>query len=113
MALGVITVTQVERRTVLGDRRAVVASLSATDNYETGGFVLTPAMFGLQRIDILIMDPVWAAPAGATGVVPKFDYTNNKLQCFEGSAAGTALSEKTNAEAMPASATLRVIAVGV
>ena len=113
MALGVVTVTQVERRTVFGDRRAVVASLTFSDNYETGGYVLTPALLGLQRLDMLICDSMVAADAGTTGVIPHMDYANNKLQMFEGSAAGTALTEKTNAEAMPASAKLRVIAIGV
>jgi hypothetical protein len=41
-----------------------------------------------------------------------YDQANSKLTFYEGSAAGTALSEKTNSEAYPTGCFIDVTAVG-
>lgn len=111
MALGVFTVTQVGRRTVFGDRRVGFYTLTPSDNYETGGLVLTPAMLGLNDLDYVSVQTGSSSDL-ATALVGKYNAATGKVLFYEGSAAGTALSEKTNAEAFPTGFTVNIMAVG-
>jgi hypothetical protein len=53
-----------------------------------------------------------AASGKATALPVFYDQANGKLTFYEGSAAGTALSEKTNSEAYPTGCFIDVTAVG-
>jgi hypothetical protein len=97
---------------VEGNKRVRVYTLVFSGNYATGGEAFTPGTFGLRRIFFLRTDSVARASDNATGIPLGIDYANSKFVFFEGSAAGTALSEKTNSEAYPTGCTLRVEAVG-
>lgn len=107
-----VSVTQVGKRSVFGDRRVVVADLAFSGNYATGGEALSASSFGLSRLDALVLPGAAVAADEATAVVIAYDYTGGKVVAYEGSTAGTALSEKTNAEAWPTGAYARCIAIG-
>lgn len=111
MALGVFAVTQIGRRTVFGDRRVAFLTLTPTDNYETGGLVFTPTMAGMNDLDYVSVQTGSSSDL-ATALVGKYNAATGKILFYEGSAAGTALSEKTNAEAFPTGFFVSVMAVG-
>lgn len=111
MALGVFAVTQIGRRTVFGDRRVGFYALTPSDNYETGGLVLTPSMLGMNDFDFVDVQTGSSSDL-ATALVGKYNAGTGKVLFYEGSAAGTALSEKTNAEAFPTGFTVTVMAIG-
>jgi hypothetical protein len=113
MAAGVATVTVIDKASVFGERRVVIASLAFSDNYATGGLPLTAAQLGLTRLDYISIDPMGAADAGTSGVIPHYDYSSSKMQFFEAAGSGLALLEKTDAEAFPASMKVRVMAYGI
>lgn len=107
-----VAVTQVERRTVFGDRRIVIADLALSGTYVTGGTPLAPSAFGLVRIDYV---GTACAPASGnvTADVLNYDYTNAKLVHYESGAANAPFIEKNSGEALIASQTTRVLVVGV
>lgn len=107
-----VALTQVGRNTVFGDKRIRIYDLTFSGNYATGGEALTAATLGFTNVDIVLLEPVAKASDEATAVVIGYDYTASKVVAYEGSTAGTALSEKTNAEAWPTGAYARVLVIG-
>lgn len=98
---------------VEGNRRNVVLDLVFSGNYATGGESFTATTAGLRKIEqVVIHGGVAAASDLATAISIFYDYSTSKFTFYEGSAAGTALSEKTNAEAYPTGAKCRVTVVG-
>lgn len=109
-----VAITQVERKTVFGDRRVVIADLAFSSTYATGGEALAASAFGLSRLDFLHVPAITAADGGTSGWVPKYDYTNAKLQQFQSTTgAPAALVEVANSTSYIASSKVRVMAVGV
>lgn len=100
--------------TTYGNEKVRTRRLTFSGNYATGGETVTPkTVFGLSKINRLIIHgSVAAASALTTGVPLFYDQANGKMVFFEGSAAGTALSEKTNAEAYPTGCFVDVTAIG-
>lgn len=111
MAIAYTAVTGAHR--VEGNKRVRVFDLVFSGNYATGGEAWSLSSIGLRKVDFVRLSG-GAAPAGdeATAVVIGVDYTASKFVFYEGSAAGTALSEKTNAEAYPAGCYIRAEFVG-
>ena len=97
---------------VWGDRRAHTYTLVFSSNYATGGEAVTAADFGLQYLEDVILHGAALAADEATGLPCAFDSTGSKIVFLEGSAAGTALSEKTNAEVYPTGLYVRATALG-
>jgi hypothetical protein len=89
---------------VSGNKKVKVRKLTFSGNYATGGESLTASTtnVGLKKIDqVIFHGGVAAASDLATGVPVFYNHATSKVVFYEGSAAGTALSEKTNAEAYP------------
>lgn len=102
----------INQRSVFGDRRAHNVTLVFSGNYATGGEAVTPGLFGLNVLEMVIFDGVAFSSADATATAVKYNSATGKILHYEGSAAGTALTEKTNAEAYPTSSTVSVLAIG-
>lgn len=106
-----ITVTQVGRRTVFGDRRVGFYDVVFSGTYPTGGEPLALNLLGMTDVDYI------TATAGvstdrATSVVVSFDQTTNKLLNYESGAANAPLIEKNSAEAYITGQSCRIMAVG-
>jgi hypothetical protein len=108
-----IAVTVIDKPSVFGERRIVIADIVFSGNYATGGEAITAANLGLTRIDFLTAAPVSAADAGTTGTPVRYDYSTGKMQHFEGAASAAPLLEKDNAEAYVSGTKVRVMAVGI
>lgn len=99
---------------VVGTRKYRTRRLTFSGNYATGGEAITAALFGIGLRKIDQMHPhgsVAMASDKATGILFGLDAANSKVTFYEGSAAGTALSEKTNAEAYPTGCFIDVSAI--
>ena len=109
-----LTVTQVGRRSVFGDRRVVIADVAFSGTYVAGGTPVTPAMFGLQRIDMIhctLAPATGLATADALYYSPTTDVAGFLVQ-YESGAANAPLAEK-NEGGLIATQTARVMVVGV
>jgi len=99
--------------TVWGNKKVRPRRLTFSGNYATGGETIAASNFGLKKVEqIIFHGAVAMASALSTGCPVSWDQANGKLVFFEGSAAGTALSEKTNSEAFPTGCFIDVTAVG-
>lgn len=106
-----LSLSQVERSTVFGDRRVRFFTVTWDSSYATGGESLTAGDVGLSRIDFVMAEPA-AAAAGTAAHVVKYDYTNSKLQAFEtGAAVDSPLKEATAAADLSATP-CRIMVVG-
>lgn len=98
-----------------GNKRRKVFDLVFSGNYATGGeaFSGTTANVNMRSIsEVLIHGGVAVASDLATAIPIFYNYATSKFTFYEGSAAGTALSEKTNAEAYPTGCKCRVTVIG-
>jgi hypothetical protein len=110
MAIAATAVTGASH--VAGNKRRRFYDLVFSGNYATGGEAFTAATFGLRKVHFINVPGAAVTTDRATSVVVGVDYTNSKFLFYEGSAAGTALTEKTNAEVYPTGCTMRVEVVG-
>jgi hypothetical protein len=96
------------------DARAVkVRELTFSGNYATGGESVTAADVGLRRLDSVIPHGGVAVSSDLTTAIPIFyNHGTAKFVFYEGSAAATALTEKTNAEPYPTGCNARVTFIG-
>ena len=107
-----VSLSQVERSTVFGDRRIKFYTVTFDSSYPTGGEPLSAATLGFQRVDFVMAEPA-AAAAGTTAVIAKYDYTNSTLQLFEsGGAINAPLAEVTAAQDQSLTP-CRIMVVGV
>jgi hypothetical protein len=109
-----VTVTKVAGYADAGGRTRVF-DLVFSSNYATGGESFTPTTTGVGMRSFTEVRPhggVAIASDAATGIGVAYNYATSKFVFFEGSSAGTALSEKTNAEAYPTGCKIRVTCVG-
>lgn len=101
----------------VSNKRHKVRTLVFSSNYATGGEAITPANVGLKKIEQVISHGNLAtstdlATANPVGFVINSTGTSVTVCQYEGSAAGTALSEKTNGEAYATGSNIRVTFVG-
>lgn len=98
---------------VEGNRKNVVLDLVFSGNYATGGESFTASNAGLRVIEeVRAHGGVAVASDLATAIPIFYNHPTSKFTFYEGSSAGTALSEKTNAEAYPTGCKVRVTVVG-
>lgn len=102
---------------VLDNKRSRTYDLVFSGNYATGGETITAASVGLRAIEQVISNGNVALSTDlATANPVGFTIASNKQSVvvtqYEGSAAGTALSEKTNAEVYATGSNLRVTFIG-
>lgn len=109
-----VTATRVGNPTVFGDKKVGIFSLVFTGTYPDEGEAVTPATFGYSNdIElVLISGGVGYAADIETAVAVGYDHAADKFVFYEGSAAGTAFTEKTPAEAYPTNTTLRALVIG-
>lgn len=103
------------RRSVFGNRKIVIADLTFSGNYATGGEALAASTLGLRSFDTVILDGVAVAADLATALGAKYNYGTSKIAFYEGgvtAAEGVAFSEKTNGEAYPTGCVVRATAIG-
>ncbi|MGP8322414.1 MAG: hypothetical protein ACT6FG_00230 [Methanosarcinaceae archaeon] len=84
----VLAVT-VDRTNIIGNRREKIISITADASWADGGESLTPGMCGLSQIDWVESAVAVEAGTGTLGYVVGYDYVNEKLLAYMGS-AGTA-----------------------
>lgn len=109
-----VSVTQVGKRSVFGDRRVAVFDLVFSSNYAAGGEALSAATLGFKRIDVLF-GLGGAAPSTdrATADVLGYDYATEKVLMYQtGTSADTPLNEK-GAEAYITGCSARIMVVGI
>lgn len=95
--------------------RTRVFDLVFSGNYTTGGETWGPTSTGVglrSFNEVIIHGGVAVASDLATAIGIFYNYATGKFTFYEGSAAGTALSEKTTAEAYPTGCKCRVTVVG-
>lgn len=108
-----VTATAVaQANTTWGNKKVRVYDLAFSGNYATGGESLPASKFKLKKLEQIFFHGHPAAADEATANSVHYDYTASKVVFYEGSSAGTALSEKTNAEAYPTGTKVRVTAIG-
>ena len=110
----VVTTTTINRKSVMGNRRAVFATLAFdTGDYAAGGVAITPAQFGLRHIDfVTFAGQAYEVSATPTANLPQWDRTNSKIVFYQdGGTAGTPLAEK-GAEAFGSGASVEVFVIG-
>lgn len=113
MAITAAKITGVQDTTI-GNKKLRGRRLTLSGNYATGGEAVTAANLGLRKIEHVIVQGGVAAASDLTTAIPVFyNQATSKLVFYEGSAAGTALSEKTNAEAYPTGCFVDVTAIGI
>lgn len=61
-----------------GNERMVINTVTPDNNYPTGGYPITPAMFGLSIIKFIIADT--SDNGSGAYVIPKYRYAAGKLQ---------------------------------
>ena len=99
MALTVTDVTH--SRTVVGDRRFVVANVTFDSSYPTGGEAITPATFGLSSVDTVLCYPHQLATR-----IASYDHTNSKILLY------TALSTEAANASDQSTITIQVQVIG-
>jgi hypothetical protein len=102
----------INSRYVHGNKRVRNVTLTFSSNYATGGEAITPSTVGLKKIEFVRFSGVATSTDLATANPVGYDYANNKVLFYEGSAAGTAISEKTNSEAYPTGSNVRAEFIG-
>ena len=95
-----------------GTRHAITGTITFSGNYPDEGEPLVAADFGLAQIRDVIVHGLVRAADGETAIPADYDRATGKLVTYEGSAAGTALTEKTAAEAYPTGAFAEVTVIG-
>lgn len=88
-----LTLTQVERRTVFGDRRVVFFDVTFDSSFADEGESLTAADCGLDRIDLVVAEAAHDLTTTDTAYVITYDHTNAKLLAFGAGTAGAGLDE--------------------
>jgi hypothetical protein len=109
-----IAITKVARYADPGGRTAVL-DLVFSGNYATGGETFGPTTTGVGLrtfTEVRVHGGVAISSDVATAIPIAYNYATGKFAFYEGSAAGTALSEKTNSEAYPTGCKCRVTVTG-
>lgn len=82
-----VTPTIIRRLKYLGGRKAVITDLALIGNYETDGFLLTPAMFGLSSLeDVNFSESVTAS--ATSGFTPQWVRSTKRVRLLTGATAG-------------------------
>ncbi len=102
---------------VVSNKRHKVRDITFSGNYTTGGETITAAQVGLKKIEQVVLNGAVAvstdlATSNPVGVRVAATGLSAIVTQYEGSAAGTALSEKTNAEVYATGSTIRATFVG-
>jgi len=85
--MGNVTVTRDGPPRVVGNRFVVTGRLSPSTSYAANGESFTPSMFGLSKIESLIVMP------STGGYLPAPDMTNSKVKIFQNAAGAGAFAE--------------------
>lgn len=91
--------------------RLVLADVTLTGSYATGGEPLSPGAFGLKRI-VQVLGTVTEAAGQTTCWVPHWDNANGKLKLF-GAAVGATGATEHAAAAYAASTVGHLVVLGV
>lgn len=105
-----LTLTQVERRTVFGDRRVHIFDVTWDSAYATGGESLTAADLGLSRVDLVLCEPTVAAD-GLTSYQTAYSRANETLQLFNSAGDGDPFDEAGTDDV--STYITRIMAIGV
>lgn len=108
-----VSFTRVGNPTVFGNKKVLLGDFTFSGNYPDEGETVAASTVGFANaIEAIFFDGVAIAADGETAVGLKYDYTSGKIITYESAAAGTALGEKTAAEAYPAGLNARALVIG-
>lgn len=93
-----------DRHDRTGSKTRKLGRLTGPTSYATGGEVLAPSAFGLNRIEVLLLDH---ATNGVDLRVVQYDYTNGRVKWFD--FAGAEIAALTDLSAY----SVRFEAIGV
>jgi hypothetical protein len=88
--MGAVTVV-IKRRNVVGASKEVIADVTWSSSYASGGDTYVNSQFELDTIDSI--DSTGASAAGNTGYIVIPDIANKKLKLLGGAASGVALAQ--------------------
>jgi hypothetical protein len=98
-------------RGAAGDLFFRVVDITLDSSYPAGGYPLTPRDFGFGTNGVIFMvDPGTFSKTG--GWLVGWDYTNNKLQVFDGSGAANVVCHEVIATTVLTGVVVRAIAFG-
>lgn len=92
-----------------GHWRTVIAEVTVSGTYTTGGDTLAPGTFGLERILLFVADADELSTT--TAVIPRYNYANGKLKFYESGGSGAVLPEKGSGESV--AGTFRCMVIGL
>jgi hypothetical protein len=105
--MGALTVNIIKRQPMGGTARSVIADVTWSNSYASGGDTFTPAQFGLSTVNHI--DAGGAAGASNTAFVVGVDIPNGKLKLHGGAASGVGLAEPSGNQTTTVA---RVLAIG-
>ena len=100
-----LTVTQVGRNNVIGNRISTTLKVVPDDSWLAAGESLDLTAYGPSIIETVLIDP------SSTGYVWQYDRTNKKLLAFEAGSDGAALDAVTYTTAL-SSTTIHITVTG-
>lgn len=110
----VVTTTTINYKTVVGSKRLIGATLAFdTGDYAAGGVAVTPAQFGLVKIDTVLFEgAALEVAATPTAQIPRWNGSTSKIEFYQtGTAADGPFNEK-GAEAFGSGAAVNVVVIG-
>ena len=105
--MGALTVAIVKRNALGGTARNVIADVTWSSSYASGGDTFTPSQFGLTTVNHIDANTASGPTNTAFVVVP--DIPNLKLKLMGGAASGVGLAEATGSQTTTVA---RVVAIG-
>lgn len=88
-----LTLTQVGRKTVFGDRRVVMFDVTFDSSFLDEGESLTAGDCGLQSIDMVVAEAAHDLTTTDTAYVITYDHANSKLLAFNSGTTDAGLNE--------------------
>jgi hypothetical protein len=102
---------QIVDRGAAGDLNFRIVDVTLDGNYPAGGYPLAPRDFGFGlNGTIFMIDPGTVSKTG--GWLAGWDYTNNKLQVFDGSGAANVAQHEVAAATVLTGVIVRCLAFG-
>jgi hypothetical protein len=105
--MGAVTVAIVKRQVLGGTSRNVIADVTWSNAYASGGDTFTPSQFGLTTVNHIDANAASGAANTAFVVIP--DIPNSKLKIMGGAASGVGLAEASGNQTTTVA---RVVAIG-
>lgn len=94
----------VKKQSKLGTLHANIADITLDNAYPTGGYAISPAVIGMDSIDVMVI-------SASVGYLFDYDHVNGKLKVFVTGALNAALNQVANGTNL-STVSLRVAVIG-